>query len=142
MEQSKRTEEEEEEEEDEQWGKDSRAGCRASKEAQWIGKAMLTIRRKKYEPAAPPTRVGKKQQKQKGPEAAARLPVVTPATKCKLRLLKLDRVKDYLLMEEEFVAGQERLKPQEDKNEEDWFKVDDLRGSPMSVGIISCSSHM
>jgi hypothetical protein len=43
-------------------------------------------------------------------------------------------VKDYLLMEEEFVAGQERLKPQEDKNEEDRSKVDDLRGSPMSVG--------
>ncbi|CAK9879210.1 unnamed protein product [Sphagnum jensenii] len=60
---------------------------------------------KKYEPAAPSTRIGKKQRKQKGPEAAARLPVVTPATKCKLRLLKLDRVKDYLLMEEEFVAG-------------------------------------
>jgi hypothetical protein len=79
---------------------------------------------KKYEPAAPPIRVGKKQRKQKGPEAAARLPVVTPATKCKLRLLKLDRVKDYLLMEEEFVAGQERLKPQEDKNEEDRSKVD------------------
>ncbi len=31
---------------------------------------------KKYEPVAPPTRVGKKQQKQKGFEAAARLPVV------------------------------------------------------------------
>lgn len=89
---------------------------------------------KKYEPAAPPTRVGRKQRKQKGPEAAARLPVVTPATKCKLRLLKLDRVKDYLLMEEEFVTNQERLKPQEDKNEEDRSKVDDLRGSPMSVG--------
>ncbi|KAH8955790.1 hypothetical protein BDL97_07G005000 [Sphagnum fallax] len=59
---------------------------------------------KKYEPTASPTRIGKKQRKQKGPEAAARLPVVTPATKCKLRLLKLDRVKDYLLMEEEFVA--------------------------------------
>ncbi len=88
---------------------------------------------KKYEPAALPTHVDKKQQKQKGPEAAARLPVVTPATKCKLRLLKLDRMKDYLLMEE-FVAGQERLKPHEDKNEEDRSKVDDLRGSPMSVG--------
>ncbi|CAK9855606.1 unnamed protein product [Sphagnum jensenii] len=37
-------------------------------------------------------------------------------------------------MEEEFVAGQERLKPQEDKNEEDQSKVDDLRGSPMSMG--------
>ncbi len=32
---------------------------------------------KKYEHAALPTRVGKKQRKQKGPEAAARLPVVT-----------------------------------------------------------------
>jgi len=31
---------------------------------------------KKYEPAALPTHVGKKQRKQKGPEAAAHLPVV------------------------------------------------------------------
>ncbi len=89
---------------------------------------------KKYEHAAPPTCISKKQRKHKGPEAAACLPVVTLATKCKLRLLKLDCVKDYLLMEEEFVAGQERLKLQEDKNEEDRSKVDDLRGSPMNVG--------
>ncbi|CAI0402944.1 unnamed protein product [Linum tenue] len=89
---------------------------------------------KKYEPAAPPSRVGRKQRKQKGPEAAARLPTVTPLSKCKLRLLKMERIKDYLLMEEEFVANQERLKPQEEKNEEDRSKVDDLRGSPMSVG--------
>ncbi|KAE8708117.1 26S protease regulatory subunit 4 [Hibiscus syriacus] len=89
---------------------------------------------KKFEPAAPPARVGRKQRKQKGPEAAARIPTVTPHTKCKLRLLKLERVKDYLLMEEEFVANQERLKPQEEKAEEDRSKVDDLRGSPMSVG--------
>ena len=89
---------------------------------------------KKYEPAAPPSRVGRKQRKQKGPEAAGRLPAVTPLSKCRLRLLKLERIKDYLLMEEEFVANQERLKPQEEKNEEDRSKVDDLRGSPMSVG--------
>ena len=37
-------------------------------------------------------------------------------------------------MEEEFVSNQERLKPQEDKNEEDRSKVDDLHGLPMSVG--------
>jgi 26S proteasome regulatory subunit T2 len=91
---------------------------------------------KKFEPAAPPVRVGRKQRKQKGPEAAARLPTVTPLTKCKLRLLKLERIKDYLLMEEEFVANQERLKPQEEKVEEDRSKVDDLRGSPMSVGSL------
>ncbi|URD99050.1 regulatory subunit 4 [Musa troglodytarum] len=89
---------------------------------------------KKFEPAAPPSRVGRKQRRQKGPEAAARLPAVTPLSKCRLRLLKLERVKDYLLMEEEFVANQERLRPQEEKNEEDRSKVDDLRGSPMSVG--------
>jgi ATP-dependent 26S proteasome regulatory subunit len=35
---------------------------------------------------------------------------------------------------EEFVAGQERLKPQEDKNKEDRSKVDDLRRSPMNMG--------
>lgn len=90
--------------------------------------------KKKYEPSAPPSRVGRKQRKAKGPESAARLPVVYPASKCKLRLLKLERVKDYLLMEEEYVANQERLRPQEDKNEEDRSKVDDLRGTPMSVG--------
>lgn len=91
---------------------------------------------KKFEPPPAPSRVGRKQRKQKGSEAAARLPVVTPLTKCKLRLLKMERIKDYLLMEEEFVSNQERLKPQEDKNEEDRSKVDDLRGSPMSVGSL------
>jgi 26S proteasome regulatory subunit T2 len=34
-------------------------------------------------------------------------PWFTLAIKCKLRLLKLDHVKDYLQMEEEFVASQE-----------------------------------
>nr|POE84269.1 26s proteasome regulatory subunit 4 like b [Quercus suber] len=37
-------------------------------------------------------------------------------------------------MEEEFVGNQERLKPKEEKAKEDKSKIDDLRGSPMSVG--------
>ena len=40
-----------------------------------------------------------------------------------MRLLKLDRIKDYLLMEEEFIQNQERLKPQEEKNAEERMKV-------------------
>ncbi|KAJ0843235.1 putative proteasome endopeptidase complex [Helianthus annuus] len=99
---------------------------------------------KKFEPAAPPARVGRKQRKQKGPEAAARLPTVTPHSKCRLRLLKLERIKDYLLMEEEFVANQERLKPQEEKTEEDRSKVDENHaivsssiGPEYYVGILS-----
>lgn len=89
--------------------------------------------KKKYEPPVP-TRVGKKRKRAKGPEAASKLPVITPHTKCKLRLLKQERIKDYLLMEEEFIRNQERLKPQEEKNEEERSKVDDLRGTPMNVG--------
>jgi hypothetical protein len=72
LEQSKRTEQEEEEEE---WVKDSRAGCRASNTGDRKGDAN-NKKEKKYEPAAPLTRVSKKQQKQKGPEATARLPMV------------------------------------------------------------------
>ncbi|KAK9983411.1 hypothetical protein SO802_032936 [Lithocarpus litseifolius] len=59
---------------------------------------------------------------------------LTPHTKCRLQLLKLERVKDYLLMEEEFVSNQGRLKPEEENVEEDRSKIDDLRGSPMSIG--------
>lgn len=45
-----------------------------------------------------------------GPSTNNRTPTVFPASRCKLRLLKLERVKDYLLMEEEFVARQEQVR--------------------------------
>jgi len=90
--------------------------------------------KKKYE-APIPTRVGKK-KRVKGPDTANKLPTVTPYTKCRLRLLKMERIKDYLLMEEEYIKNQERMKPQDDKNEEERSKVDDLRGSPMAVGSL------
>ena len=68
--------------------------------------------------------MGKKQKKgSQSSGLGTKLPTVTPTAKCKLRLLKLERVKDWLLMEEEFVANQERLKPQEERNEEDRSKV-------------------
>ena len=92
--------------------------------------------KKKWEPPVP-TRVGKK--KRRGPDAASKLPAVYPTTRCRLKLLKMERIKDYLLMEEEFIQNQERLKPdsaREEKNEEDRTKVDDLRGSPMAVGTL------
>ena len=83
--------------------------------------------KKKWEPPAPATRVGKRQRRMKGAgEGSERLPAITPASQCKLRLLKLERVKDYLLMEEEFVTNQERLRPAEEKNEEETSKVKKL----------------
>eukprot|EP00126_Sphaerothecum_destruens_P015543 Sdes_comp9561_c0_seq1m1036 len=91
-------------------------------------------KKKKYEPPVP-TRVGKKMRK-KGPDTSSKLPQVMPHTRCRLRLLKLDRIKDYLLMEEEFILNQERLKPQEERNQEERLKVDEIRGSPMGVGTL------
>lgn len=82
-----------------------------------------------------PTRVGRK--KRKGPNTAQKLPAVYPNARCRLKLLKLERIKDHLLLEEEFVQNQERLKPLgEDKNLEERSKVDELRGSPMQVGTL------
>ncbi|XP_065884650.1 26S proteasome regulatory subunit 4 [Dysidea avara] len=82
-----------------------------------------------------PTHIGKK-KRIRGPDAANKLPQVTPHSRCRLRLLKMERIKDFLLMEEEFILNQERLKPSEEKNEEERSKVDDLRGSPMAVGTL------
>eukprot|EP00877_Chromochloris_zofingiensis_P008764 jgi/Chrzof1/4140/Cz14g00180.t1 len=94
-------------------------------------------KKKKWEPPVPPPRVGKKQKKRDAVSGmGSRLPTVTPNAKCRLRLLKLERIKDYLLMEHEFVQNQEQLKPQDERNEEDRSKVDDLRGSPLSVGSL------
>lgn len=89
---------------------------------------------KKFEPPLP-TRVGRK--KRKGPNTAQKLPAVYPNARCRLKLLKLERIKDHLLLEEEFVQNQERLKPLgEDKNLEERSKVDEIRGTPMQVGTL------
>lgn len=62
-----------------------------------------------------PTRVGRKKVK-RGPQNAAKLPVANPVSKCKLRLSRLNRIKDYLLMEQEFLQNQEAVKPREEKD--------------------------
>uniref|UniRef100_A0A8C9KK28 Proteasomal ATPase second OB domain-containing protein n=1 Tax=Panthera tigris altaica TaxID=74533 RepID=A0A8C9KK28_PANTA len=98
------------------------------------GKKDDKDKNKKYKPPAP-TRVGKK-KKTKGPDAASKLPLVTPHSQCLLKLPKFGRIKDYLLMEEEFVRNQEQMKPLEEKQEEERSKVDDLRRTPMSVGML------
>ncbi|KAF8822273.1 putative 26S protease regulatory subunit 4 [Cardiosporidium cionae] len=85
--------------------------------------------------AAPPSHIGKKKPKSRS-QSQYKLPTVTPSTKCRLRMLKLERIKDYLLLEEEYITNQEQLKPAEEKNEEERVKLDDLRGSPMSVGTL------
>jgi len=51
---------------------------------------------------AGPQRTGRKKKKnnQEGPN---KLPAITPNSKCRLRLLRQERVKDYILLEQEFI---------------------------------------
>lgn len=79
-------------------------------------KVSMQDKKKRYEPPLP-TRIGKRRRGGRGPDAATKLPQVVPTTKCRLRLVKLERINDYLLMEEEFIRNQERLKPQEERQE-------------------------
>eukprot|EP00437_Effrenium_voratum_P041879 CAMPEP_0181477012 /NCGR_PEP_ID=MMETSP1110-20121109/41999_1 /TAXON_ID=174948 /ORGANISM="Symbiodinium sp., Strain CCMP421" /LENGTH=449 /DNA_ID=CAMNT_0023602305 /DNA_START=66 /DNA_END=1415 /DNA_ORIENTATION=+ len=93
-------------------------------------------KKKKHEALAPPSHFGRKKRKMKGAQVASKLPSVVPTSKCRLRLLKHDRVKDYLMMEEEFIQEQQRLKPKEDKESDEKSKLDDIRGTPMDVGSL------
>lgn len=87
----------------------------------------------KYEPPVE-SKFGKKRRK--GPSTTIKLPSVYPTTRCRLKLLKLERIKDHLLLEEEFVTNQEVFQPTEVKQVEERENLDELRGYPMSVGTL------
>jgi 26S proteasome regulatory subunit T2 len=120
---------------------------------------VLTISQKekpKYEPPPrPTTRIGRKKRKQAGPNASAKLPQVYPTSRCKLRYLRMQRIHDHLLLEEEYVENKERLRKAKaakeggapvaaaggdpeagDRNADERGRVDDMRGSPMGVGTL------
>ena len=84
--------------------------------------------------------IGKRRKKREyGPDIATRLPQVTPHAKCKLRLLKVDRIKDHLLLEEEFIRNRERLKPNEAEEEiaAERKEIEMMRGSCMRVATLA-----
>jgi 26S proteasome regulatory subunit T2 len=89
--------------------------------------------KKRFEPR--PARQGRRRRR-KGPSGLNKLPTVVPSSKCKLRLLKLDRVKDFLLMEQEFIRNHEVFKPHEERDQEEREKLEELRGTPLGVGTL------
>ncbi|KAG5517976.1 hypothetical protein PMAC_000431 [Pneumocystis sp. 'macacae'] len=98
-------------------------------------------KRPKYEAPIMSTRVGKRRNRNKGPDAACKFPTVYPTTRCRLKLLKMERIKDYLLLEQEFVSNQELMKLDSEKQDpkgedEDDDKLQSLIGSPMGVGTL------
>jgi 26S proteasome regulatory subunit T2 len=92
-------------------------------------------KKKRFEPRPASTRSGRRRRR-KGPSGLNKTPTILPNSKCKLRLLKLDRVKDFLLMEAEFIRNHEVFKPHEERDQEEREKLDELRGSPLGVGTL------
>ncbi|KAL3232857.1 Uncharacterized protein RNJ44_04773 [Nakaseomyces bracarensis] len=88
----------------------------------------------KYEPPVQ-SRFGRKKRRG-GPATAEKLPSVYPSTRCKLKLLRMERIKDHLLLEEEFVTNAEILKPFEKKQEEEKKQLEEIRGNPLSIGTL------
>lgn len=92
-------------------------------------------KKKRFEPRPTSTRAGRRRRR-KGPTGLSKTPTVVPTTKCKLRLLKLERVKDFLLMEEEFIRNHEVFKPHEERDQEEREKLEELRGQTLGVGSL------
>jgi len=92
-------------------------------------------KKKRFEPRPSQARQGRRRRR-KGPSGLSKTPTITPSSKCKLRLLKLDRVKDFLLLEQEFIRNHEVFKPHEERDQEEREKLEELRGSPLGVGSL------
>lgn len=93
-------------------------------------------------PDASQIKLGKKKRKKKGVDIASKLPYVTPTAKCLLRLRKFERIKDYLLMEEEYVKSQSKYKTEDEKAEEEKNLVELLRGTPITYIYILTSASV
>ena len=91
-------------------------------------------KKKRFEPR--PRTTGQRRKRRTGPSGIQRIPNVVPTSKCKLRMMKLERIKDFLLMEQEFIRNHEVFKPREERDQEEREKLEELRGSPMGVGTL------
>lgn len=100
------------------------------------GKGKKNDKKKEKPKYEPPVQSKFGRKKRKGPATTAKLPNVYPNTRCKLKLLKMERIKDHLLLEEEFVTNQENAQPTEARQAEEREKLEDVRGSPMSIGTL------
>lgn len=93
-------------------------------------------KKKRFEPRPAAAARHGRRRRRRGPSGFNKTPTVVPTSKCKLRLLKLDRVKDFLLLEEEFIRNHEVFKPHEERDQEEREKLEELRGTPLGVGSL------
>eukprot|EP01006_Ploeotia_vitrea_P012719 TRINITY_DN33621_c0_g1_i1.p1 TRINITY_DN33621_c0_g1~~TRINITY_DN33621_c0_g1_i1.p1 ORF type:complete len:445 (-),score=77.12 TRINITY_DN33621_c0_g1_i1:89-1423(-) len=88
--------------------------------------------KKKWEPPPAPSYGRKKKKTQK--QSHTKLPKVFPNTKCQLKLQRLNRIMDYLSMEEEYISAVQARPDPPSTAEDQLAKVEELRGLPLQVG--------
>jgi len=100
---------------------------------------------KKYEKPATTVNFGRKNKTRYtgGENSLLKLPEILPVTKCKLRELRLERVKDYLLIQKAYAQRQEIFlkekadgDPDADKTAQLRKQVEDMRGASMTLGTL------
>jgi len=100
---------------------------------------ILISEKRKHE--GPPPKLGKKKGG-RGEMRMNKLPTITPVMKCRLKSLKMERIKDFLLLEEEFIKNQEAIKKakqeenEEEEVDEEKAKVDQMRETPLSLATL------
>lgn len=118
--------------------------------------------KKRFEPRPSRPAGGRRHRsaRRKGPTGLNKTPTIAPSSKCQLRLLKLERVKDFLLLEQEFIRNQDVFAANnsiihsnnknnnkntnnnnnsnnpEDRDQEEREMLAELRGSPLAVGTL------
>lgn len=75
----------------------------------------------------------KRKKRVKDSKNCSKLPIVTPAIKCKLKLLKLQKIKAFLSLEESLLGLVEASPNERDDSR---LILDQLRGHPLAIGTL------
>ncbi|RCN47774.1 26S proteasome subunit P45 family protein [Ancylostoma caninum] len=99
-----------------------------------MGNRLGGVQRKREKPEHAAMKVSMKRVK--GLEHVNKLPNIIPRRQCLLRLLKQNRVHDYLLLEMEFIKRQNSFKSLESQKKEERKVVQQLRGTPTTLAKV------
>ncbi|KAL7677049.1 hypothetical protein ACOME3_003297 [Neoechinorhynchus agilis] len=80
------------------------------------------------------TEIGKTKRSYRGPDSATKIPQVLPHSRCRLKLLRYQRIHGFLELQEEFIRRYKELDFYEETNNFERLIVEEIRGSPMAVG--------
>lgn len=99
-----------------------------------MGNLLGAVQRKREKPEHAALKVSMKRVK--GLEHVNKMPNIIPRRGCLLRLLKQNRVHDYLLLEIEFIKRQNQFKSLESQKREERKIVQQLRGTPTTLAKV------